>query len=869
MADATHKTLSDGVSRWKSIYSYLNLMKYILRIFCYFAAIVMFQISSLFEILSDYLKTTEKSEDSHEKTIEKRCDANSFSNQTNKNEELKEVFKVMNDTVNELIDKECNLHSNHVGKNEEQKGENKAIGDIVNGLIDNVTEECNGQSIFNHNIVAEQKIVNGVIANIVNCKLNEESDSQYHDEVEQKPTSQIPGESRENTNSKDSEDKVTEESITCEDIGSARVKKRHPIKNTAMLLITKTINENKLMDKRFKLETKFDKDKMSNKVTHNGNPYQDKDKIFTNKSNSFKSENIMSLNNEPEKTDCFEVANNSNSGDTSIGSASMYKNDSKNLDIHKNIEPMEDQYKINGNQKLIKGINGELLKNCNGYENKEPITTTENMITKNNDVHWKDFDSYNNSKSNTKSENMIPLNNGECWENDDGIENRKPISMSKNMITSNNGECQDNYDGKPISKTEYMTTKNSTEHWENNNSHEYKKLITKTEKKILNIFEVKDDIFGLPSTFSLAHCVCEDFHTSMGMTAEFKYKFGKIGALMDQQLRVSDVGHIIHNEQHVFYIVIKRKMNQRPLLSTLEIALYNLRNKMNDLKLTKLAIPKYGLDSFNMIDVKELISKIFTLSNIEVTICLTSSKLEIEHFIPPKVNYTFKQLWEMEKQTDIIIFINMKTVYSENWYDEVVERINDKYPFKERLLKDINIKPMAHGDFLMYKIDTEILFCVFIKPFDQYSAYFRCLEKAFQEMKSHLTGYRYLGVQLEPFTYKPNQLTLTRSLTMLKSVFSNQNAEIWICGDTEQHKALHYQQYKNIVNDAIEPNPKRNSKINNRSKSKTERKRHGNSSRHDLSEKHYSNNISNVNAVTYLKQEQIPVDIYKTENWEN
>jgi len=50
-------------------------------------------------------------------------------------------------------------------------------------------------------------------------------------------------------------------SIICEEIGSARVKKRHPIKNTAMLLITKTINENKLMDKQFKFETKFDKDK--------------------------------------------------------------------------------------------------------------------------------------------------------------------------------------------------------------------------------------------------------------------------------------------------------------------------------------------------------------------------------------------------------------------------------------------------------------------------------------------------------------------------------------------------------------------------------------------------------------------------------
>ncbi|XP_016662883.1 uncharacterized protein LOC100570440 isoform X2 [Acyrthosiphon pisum] len=873
MADATHKTLSDGVKRWKSIYSYLNLMKYMLRIFCYFAAVVMFQISSFLEVLSDYLKSTEKAEDSHEKTIEKRCDANSFSNQTNKNEELKEVFKVINDTVNELIDRECDLHSNHMDKNEEQKGENKVIGDIANGLIDNVTEGCNGQSVFDCNKVAEQKIVNEANANIVNCKLNEECDSQYYDGVEQKPTSQIPGKSREITNSENSEEKVKEEITTSEDIGSARVKKRQPIKNTAMLLITKTINENKLMDKRFKFKTKYDKDKMSNKETPNGNPYQDKDNIFTNKSDSFKSENKLSLNNEPEKTDCFEVANNSNSKDTSIGSASMYKNDSKNLDIHKNIEPMENQYKINGNQKLvtknnvdhrenddgnesrspitkteiiINENNGELLKNHNDYENKEPITTTENMITKNNDVHWKDFDNYTNSESNTKSENMITSNNGRCWENDDGIENRKPTSMTENM-----------------------TTKNNTERWENNNSHEYKKPITKTEKKILNIFEVKDDIFGLPSKFSLAHCVCEDFHSSMGMTAEFKYKFGKIGALMDQQLRVSDVGHIIHNEQHVFYIVIKRKMNQRPLLSTLEIALCNLRNKMNDLKLTKLAIPKYGLDSFNIVDVKEVISKIFTLSDIEVTICLASSKFEIEHFIPPKVNYTFKQLWEMEKQTDIIIFINMKTVYSENWYDEVVERINTKYPFKERLLKDINIKPMAHGDFLMYKIDTEILFCVFIKPFDQYSAYFRCLEKAFQEMKSHLTGYRYLGVQQEPYTYKPNQLTLSRCLAILKSVFSNQNAEIWICGDTEQHKAHHYQQYKKIVNDAIEPNPKRNSKTNTKSKNRPEKKRHGNNSRHDLSEKHYSNNISDVNSVTYLNQEQISVDNYKTENWDN
>jgi len=94
---------------------------------------------------------------------------------------------------------------------------------------------------------------------------------------------------------------------------------------------------------------------------------------------------------------------------------------------------------------------------------------------------------------------------------------------------------------------------------------------------------------------------------------------------MDLNLHVSDVGHIFHNEQHVFYLVVKRKMSQKSLLCSLEIALYNLRKKMNDLKLTKLAITKYGFESYNMFDVKSMISKIFALSNMEVTICLTSS----------------------------------------------------------------------------------------------------------------------------------------------------------------------------------------------------------------------------------------------------
>ncbi|XP_025196678.1 uncharacterized protein LOC112595618 isoform X3 [Melanaphis sacchari] len=862
MADATHKTLTDGIKRWKTINFYLSIVKYIicnvLRILLYIAAYMMRKCSSLFESLSEGLKMIEKAEDTTEKTIKDRCDTYCFSNHADKDEELKEKKQIIINTVDELIDKESNSDTNNIGKNEERKEVNNIIGDVMNELIDNVTIKNNGQSFFEHNIDAEQKLVNGAITNIVNSAINKESNSEISEESV-------------HSNSEDTEEKVEEKIIVDDGIESPRVRKRFGVKNTAILLITKTIKENKLKDKQFKMETEFNR----NKILNNGNPYRDKDEIFTNKSDSFKREKESLLKNEPEKSDCFEVANKSCSKDMAIDSTSKYKSDRINLDIFKTKESIENQLKINENEKLtmknnvdclvnddsneskkpftkteneIIENNGEHKKNINGYVNKKVITRIENMtITKNNDVHWKNFDDYVNSKPNTMTENIIATNNDKCWDDNNVCENREPITNTENMTIKNNSELQ-----------------------KNNNSFENKKSIAKTEK-MLNMFEVKDDIFSLPSKFSLAHCVCEDFYNAFGMTADFKFKFGNIGTLMDLNLHVSDVGHIKYNEQHVFYLVVKKKSSQKPLLSSLEVALYNLRDKMNDLKLTKLAIPKHGFDAYNMMDVKSLISKIFALSNIEVTICLTSSKLETEHINPPKINFTSKQLWEMEKQTDLIIFINMCSMYSENWNDQVVEHINAKYPFKERLLNDINIKPMAPGDILLYKIGTEVLFCIFIKPFDQNPSYFKCLEKAFQEMKSQLTGYRYLGVQQDPLIHKTNTHNLARNLSMLKSVFSNRNAEIWVCGDTEQHKTYQYQQYKKTVTDAIDVNHKRNSKTSAKSRNKLDKKRHStnNNSKHGSAENYNCKNTSVVNSVTRLNQEEISIDNYMTENWDN
>ncbi|XP_026818402.1 protein PF14_0175-like isoform X3 [Rhopalosiphum maidis] len=924
MTDATHKTLSDGIERWKTKNFYLSMVKYIicnvLRILLYIAAYVMRKCSSLFENLSDDLKAIENAENSAEKTIKNRCDAyclskreelkeekqiinntvnevidkqsNSHTNRINKHEELKEKEKNINNTVNKLIDKQSNFHTNHINKHEELNKEKKIInntvneltdkqsnsytnhinkneqkeanniGNVVNELIDNAIIENNGQSVFEHNIVTEQKFLNGV-ANIVNSTLNKESDSQISEE------------SREHSNFEEIEEKVEEKNITGNVIESARVRKRFGIKNTAILLITKTIKENNLKDKRFKMENELNRNKMLN----NGKPYRDKDEILTSKSDSFKRERESSLKNEPENTDCFlKVANDSCIKDTTIVSPSKYKFDSKNLDVRKNKESMKNERKMNGNENWVMKNNVDHWVNDVGNESKKPITKIENVSVENNDEHMKNINSDENKILITNTENVNTTINDEYWNNYNVCKNRESITKTENVIIKSKDESLSNNKGcenrKSIKKTENMTIKKNSEPKENNNSYEHKKSITKIEK-MLNMFEVKDDIFGLPSKFSLAHCVCEDFHNSFGMTADFKFKFGNIGKLMDLNLRVSDVGHIVHKEQHIFYLVVKRKMSQKPLLSSLEIALYNLRKQMNDCKLTKLAISKYGFEEFNKMDVKALISKIFALSNIEITICLKSSKLEIEHINPPKINFTSKQLWEMEKQTDLIIFININAVYLDNWNDKVVEHINAKYPFKERLLQDINVKPVAAGDVLLYKIDTEVLFCIFIQSIDQHPSYCKSLEDAFQKMKSQLTGYRYLAIQQDPLNHKTNIHNFARNLAMLKSVFSNRNAEIWICGDTEQHNTLQYQQYKKTVTDTIDVSHKRHSKTSSRSKNKLDRKRHSinsnnsNTSKHDSEENHYCKNTPDVNAVKYLNQEEISINNYITENWDN
>lgn len=101
----------------------------------------------------------------------------------------------------------------------------------------------------------------------------------------------------------------------------------------------------------------------------------------------------------------------------------------------------------------------------------------------------------------------------------------------------------------------------------------------------------------------------------------YRFKFGDhIGALLDQNLRTSDVGEVLHDEQYIFYLVVKRRIKITPYKKDFENACYNLLAKMNKYKLTKLAFPKSGLDQFTVLEANEIFAKVFSGSEIEITL---------------------------------------------------------------------------------------------------------------------------------------------------------------------------------------------------------------------------------------------------------
>ncbi len=139
----------------------------------------------------------------------------------------------------------------------------------------------------------------------------------------------------------------------------------------------------------------------------------------------------------------------------------------------------------------------------------------------------------------------------------------------------------------------------------------------------MTITNEKRDLFTVPQGYYLAHCISADFALGAGIAKAFdsvyNMRFKLFKSYPNYVFRGGDAILI----DNVFNLVTKAKGFQRPSYEFLREALEMMREQIEFLSITKLAMPKIaaGLDRLNWSQVYEIICEVFDDMDIEIVIC--------------------------------------------------------------------------------------------------------------------------------------------------------------------------------------------------------------------------------------------------------
>lgn len=151
----------------------------------------------------------------------------------------------------------------------------------------------------------------------------------------------------------------------------------------------------------------------------------------------------------------------------------------------------------------------------------------------------------------------------------------------------------------------------------------------------MTIKEEKRDLFTMPKDYVLAHCISADFALGAGIAKKFDDLFDARQKLFNvfpkswtprwdkTQERFRGGVVVLFSDYTFFNLITKRNYWDKPTLKTIENSLIWMKERCEDMGVTKLAMPKIGcgLDKQKWSDVKLLIKKIFADTDIEIVIC--------------------------------------------------------------------------------------------------------------------------------------------------------------------------------------------------------------------------------------------------------
>ena len=133
----------------------------------------------------------------------------------------------------------------------------------------------------------------------------------------------------------------------------------------------------------------------------------------------------------------------------------------------------------------------------------------------------------------------------------------------------------------------------------------------------------KRDLFTMPQGYYLAHCISADFALGAGIAKTFDSVYNMKFKLFRNYDNYKYNGGDTLPVDNVFNLVTKQKCWHKPTYESLRESLEMMREQLEFLNATKLAMPKIasGLDRLDWDMVYDIICEVFEDMDVEIVIC--------------------------------------------------------------------------------------------------------------------------------------------------------------------------------------------------------------------------------------------------------
>lgn len=139
----------------------------------------------------------------------------------------------------------------------------------------------------------------------------------------------------------------------------------------------------------------------------------------------------------------------------------------------------------------------------------------------------------------------------------------------------------------------------------------------------MNITIEKKDLFTMPQGYYLAHCISADFALGAGIAKAFDDVYNMKFKLYRNYDNYEYNGGDCLPVDNVFNLVTKQKCWHKPTYDSLRDALEMMKEQIEFLNVTKLAMPWIGcgLDRLQRDQVYDIICEVFEDMDIDIVIC--------------------------------------------------------------------------------------------------------------------------------------------------------------------------------------------------------------------------------------------------------